>query len=110
MFAIPSNDLQILTESQLARYRLSTEDLVLAEQANAETRAICGPEAAVASGGNGAWWVSQDGQACRDKINVASKARSIAKIKKLCGDADAQAIEHDGSLSQACADKFNAAQ
>lgn len=113
MFAVPSTDVRILTEEELSAYGLNKTDRVLAEQLNADTRTACGDKALAESGGedNGDvnWWNSHNGKDCLNKINALMKVRMIAKIKRLCGDADGLAAENGQSISKQCVDKYSAA-
>lgn len=77
MFSIPSNEMRVLSERELDRYGLSRDDTVIVEQRNAETRAVCGMEAA-ASSADGYWWFTPEGNRCQDKIKEARRARAEA--------------------------------
>jgi hypothetical protein len=114
MFAVPSTEVRILTAEELSAYGLNKTDRVLVEQSNADTRTACGDKALAESGGEDAndsnWWASAKGQSCLKKINALSQARAIAKMKRLCGEAEVQAAEQGrGAVSQKCLDKYSQA-
>ena len=115
MFAVPSTGARILTDEELSAYGLNKDDWVLTEEYNANVRAACGEEAAVKGSVEDAfavmaWWASPKGQECQRRLDALSKARLVAKIKKLCGEAAGNAVEHAQGLSQECIDKYMAAE
>jgi hypothetical protein len=115
MFAVPSTGVRILTDEELSAYGLNKDDWVLTEEFNADTRAACGEEAAVKGSvedavAASAWWASPKGQECQRKLNALAKARSVARIKRLCGEASANAYERGQRVSQECVDRIKAAE
>lgn len=115
MFAVPSTGVRILTDEELSAYGLNKEDWVLTEEYNVDVRAACGEEAAakgsVDAGLAGAtWWGSPTGPECQRKLDSLSKARLVAKIKKLCGESAANAAEQRQPLSQECIDRYKATE
>lgn len=82
MFAIPSNELRILSKDELNQYGLSKDDLVIQEQKFTEMRTVCGRIF------DGLELLSDEAHACLEKTAKArTKKRVLELTSKHCGRA-----------------------
>ena len=99
LFVVPSSELHVLTDRELSAYGLNSDDRVLDEEWNAKVRASCG-EAALRE-----FPISEE---CLNKINRANRARTIDKVRRLCGDGAALDTESGRrALAESCLKKLS---